>query len=75
MTKEKISATIDPDRLAAARALSPAGSVSGVLNEALLALIEREQERRWLDAHDAADSVDDLPQDPRPDLTNLPWDD
>lgn len=75
MTKEKISATVDPVRLAAARSVSSADSVSGVLDEALSALIEREHERRWLEAHPHGSTTDDLPSPISPDLNDLPWDD
>ena len=71
MAKEKISATITPERLARARAVMPASNVSEILDEALDALVERELERRWLAAHQG----DDLPGPVAPDLSSVPWDD
>ncbi len=77
MAKEKISATVDPARLAEAKALRSNDSVSAVLDEALRVLIEREHERRWLDAHPVADSGDrsNVVDQVIPDLTGLDWDD
>jgi hypothetical protein len=71
MAKEKISATIDPERLAAAKRLTGKSNVSEVLDDALAVLIERELEREWLDAH----PDDDLPGEVPVDLTDVPWDD
>ena len=71
MPKTKVSATIDPEHLAEARALLGTDNVSVVLDTALLALIERELERRWLMAH----PDHDLPVDVPVDLAGLPWDD
>jgi post-segregation antitoxin (ccd killing protein) len=69
MTKEKISATLSPDRLARARQITGKTNVSELLDDALAALIEREQELRWLAAHDEAD----LPGEVPPDLSGIPW--
>lgn len=71
MAKTKLSVTISPERLAEARRLTGTSNVSAVVDEALVALIEREQERRWIDAH----PDDDLPGEVVPDLRHLPWDD
>ena len=71
MTKTKVSATIDPEHLAEARALLGTDNVSVVLGTALVALIERELERRWLVAHPDGDLPIDVPVD----LSDLPWDD
>jgi post-segregation antitoxin (ccd killing protein) len=71
MTKTKVSATVDPDRLAEARELLGTDNVSEVLDTALAALVERELERRWLSAH----PDEDLPVDVPVDLAALPWDD
>jgi len=71
MTKQKVSATVDPRHLAEARALIGSDNISVVLDTALVALIEREQERRWLIAH----PDEDLPVDVVPDLAELPWED
>jgi post-segregation antitoxin (ccd killing protein) len=70
MTKAKVSATVSPDRLARAREVTGTNSVSELLEEALAALIERELERRWLDAH----PDEELPGEVVPDLSALPWD-
>ena len=70
MTKRKISVSVDKERLAAAVALSGESNVSAVVDAALAALVEREQERRWLSAHPATD----LPGEVIPDLSDLAWD-
>lgn len=70
MTKVKVSATLNPEQLAEARALVGSDNVSVVLDTALVALIERELERRWLAAH----PDDDLPIDVIAGLADLPWD-
>lgn len=73
MAKLKISATLSPERLAAARAALPGAGLSELLDEALQALVERELERRWLAAHGG--SVDhDLPGEVPVDLSAVPWD-
>lgn len=69
MTKRKISATVDPDRLAEAVELTGSANVSLVLDQALTALIDRERERQWLSALAPAD----LPGEVIPDLSDLPW--
>lgn len=71
MTKRKISATVDPDRLAEAAELSGSDNVSAVIDRALSALIDAERERKWLEAHEEAD----LPGEVEPDLTDVPWED
>jgi post-segregation antitoxin (ccd killing protein) len=76
MTKLKVSATVDPAHLAEARALMGTDNVSVVLETALVALIEREHERRWLAAHAEPRRTDpDLPVDIPVSLPDLPWDD
>ena len=81
MTKRRISATVDPDRLAEAADLVAEDNVSAVLDLALLALIDQERERRWLAAHpplapdDAAGGESGLLGAVAPDLSDLPWDD
>ena len=69
MTKKKISATVDPERLAEAVELTGSINVSSVLDRALDALIVQERERQWLAAHPATD----LPGEVVPDLSSLPW--
>lgn len=71
MLKEKISATVDPGRLANAKELLDSDNTSAVLDEALRVLIEREKERRWLNARPA----EDLPGQVPPNLSGLEWDD
>ena len=75
MTKTKVSATVDPSRLAEARVLLGTDNVSVVLDTALAALIERELERRWLVAHPDPRLPNDLPVDLLVDLSHLPWGD
>jgi post-segregation antitoxin (ccd killing protein) len=70
MAKSKVSATVDPQRLARAREITGTASVSELLDQALGALIERELERRWLEAHPDAE----LPGEVVPDLSAIPWD-
>ena len=70
MTRVKISATLAPDRIAAARAVVETASLSELLDLALEALVERE--RRWLDAY--GDDAADLPGEVSVDLGHVPWD-
>ena len=74
-TRRKISATVAPDLLERAQHVSGASNLSQLLDAALGALIEQEQEHRWLDAH--AENVDDtdLPGAVGVDLCAMPWDD
>lgn len=74
MTKAKISATVTPERLARAHEVSGTSNLSQLLDQALGALIERELEQRWLDAHPAEFEVD-LPGEVQVDLSAVPWDD
>ena len=69
MTKRKISATVDPERLAEATRLTGSDNVSAVIDQALAALIEQQLEQRWLEAQPASD----LPGEVVPDLSDLPW--
>lgn len=71
MTRLKVSATVRPERLALAQEITGKTNVSELIDDALSALIEREQERRWLDAHPDRS----LPVDVPVDLSDLPWDD
>ncbi len=71
MTKRKISASVDEGRLARAVELTGEDNVSAVIDTALGLLIERELERRWLEAYPPAD----LPGEVAPDLSDLPWED
>lgn len=69
MTKAKISATLTPERLAQARSVTGTSNLSQLLDDALAALIEREFERRWLEAH----PDDELPGQVEVDLSAVPW--
>lgn len=69
MPKTKVSATVSPERLARAREVTGTDSVSELLEEALEALIERELEQRWLQAH----PDEELPGEVVPDLSAVPW--
>ncbi|MGH9187983.1 MAG: hypothetical protein ACRD0U_19585, partial [Acidimicrobiales bacterium] len=60
-----------PDRSIGSSVGPGTSNVSQLLDEALAALIERELERRWLDAH----PDDDLPGEVAVDLSSVPWDD
>lgn len=75
--KVKVSATVSPDRLREAREVTGTESLSTLLDEALAALIERELERRWLDAQQDVGpaSPADLPGEVPVDLSAIPWDD
>jgi hypothetical protein len=68
--RTKISATVSPGRLQEAKEVTGTTNVSRLLDDALAALIERELERRWLDAH----PDDGLPGEVAVDLTSVPWD-
>lgn len=70
MPKAKISATVTPERLAAARRVTGKVNVSELLDDALEALVERELERQWLSAH----PDEELPGEIEVDLAHLPWD-
>jgi hypothetical protein len=69
MTKTKISATVDPARLEQAREVTGTNSLSRLLDDALVALIERSLEQRWLDAHTDGDLPGEVPVD----LSSIPW--
>jgi hypothetical protein len=72
MNRVKVSATLSPENIAAARGVVATATLSELLDRALEALVERELERRWLDAHD--DDTSDLPQAVPVDLSHIPWD-
>ena len=71
MGKRRISATIDPDILDRAVALTGETNVSSLLEEALRQLIDHRLEQRWLAGHD--DSADR--PTPTYDLAHSPWGD
>jgi post-segregation antitoxin (ccd killing protein) len=68
--RTKVSATLTPERLKQAQEVTGMSNVSQLLDEALAALVERELERRWLDAH----PDDELPGEVEVDLSDVPWD-
>jgi len=72
MPKQKVSVTLSPSKISVARRLTGNENLSDLLDEALAALIEREQERRWVDGRAAED--DDPVGEVIPDLTDAPWD-
>ena len=72
MAKIKISATLDPDRVAQARSVVASKSLSDLLDIALAALIERELEHKWIRGQAGAS---DLPGFVPVDLSHIPWDD
>ena len=72
-SKLKISATVDPARLQAARRVAGLDRpISEVLDLALDAYVVYTLEQRWLAAHQAPRS--DLPGEVPVDLTDVPWD-
>jgi hypothetical protein len=68
-TRTKVSATLTPERLKEAQEVTGTRNVSQLLDEALAALIERELEKRWIDAH----PDDELPGEVEIDLSSVPW--
>jgi hypothetical protein len=68
VSKTKISATVSPERLAEARAVTGTSNISQLIDAALEVLINREQ--RWIDAH----PDDELPGQVGVDLSSVPWD-
>ena len=71
VTRRKISVSVDQDRIAAAMELSGGPNASAVVDTALALLVDREQERRWLEAHPSSD----LPGEVTPHLSDVPWGD
>jgi len=74
VAKQKVSVTLTPERVERARAVTGRSSLSELLDDALDALVDRELERRWLDAHErAAVGETDLPGEVPVDLADVPW--
>lgn len=75
MGKVKVSATVNPDRLARAKELTGCENVSEVLDRALAALIEDELERAHADGYarvpQASETVEVVDSDV---WSELPWD-
>lgn len=61
MPKQKVSATLSPERLKEAFELTGNDSVSELLEQALEVLVERELERRWHAGYDRAGPDHGLP--------------
>jgi hypothetical protein len=75
MAKVKISATVDPARLARAKELTGVSSVSEVLERGLTALIEDELERIHADGYSRAPQGDETVRAVDPGMwADLPWD-
>lgn len=70
MTRSKVSTTVSLERLARARQVTGTDNLSQLLDEALDALIERQLERRWLEAHRDGE----LPEAVDVNLYSVPWD-
>jgi hypothetical protein len=68
VSKTKISATVSPERLAEARAVTGTSNISQLIDAALEVLINREQRR--IDAH----PDDELPGQVGVGLSSVPWD-
>ncbi len=73
MAKKKISATVSPEWIEAARAATGNDNLSELIERGLEALVERELERRWLEAHHRSADADDLPGEVVVDLGDVPW--
>ncbi len=75
MGKVKVSATVDPDRLARAKQLTGCATVSEVLDRALAALIDDELERVHVEGYARApqgeETVDAVDAEV---WSDLPWD-
>lgn len=64
-----VSVTLTPEILQAAQAITGTSDISQLFDDALGALIEREPEKRWVEAN----RDDDLPGEVRVDLSLAPW--
>ncbi|HVL98189.1 MAG TPA: type II toxin-antitoxin system CcdA family antitoxin [Egibacteraceae bacterium] len=73
MAKRKISATLSPELIRQAQALTGGGNLSEVLEQGLSALIDRELERRWLAGYQQQPPAEDVPDDVPVDLREVPW--
>jgi hypothetical protein len=75
VTKAKVSATVDPDRLARAKKLTGCESTSEVLDRGLRALIEDQLERAQAEGYAHLPQGDDVvPQVDSNVWADLPWD-
>lgn len=75
MVKRKISASVAAESIERAEAVAGSGNLSELIERGLDALVERELERRWLDAHERQPADVDLPGEVPVDLRAVPWDD
>lgn len=72
MSKRKVSVTLTPERIARAQEVTGRANLSELLDEALLALVDRELEQRWIAGTDS--TMDrDLPSGVPVDLSDVPW--
>ena len=75
MGKVKVSATVDPDRLARAKQLTGSENVSEVLDRALAALVDRELERVHAEGYARVPQGDETIDAVDPEVwSNLRWD-
>lgn len=72
--KRKVSVTVSPERLRRAQEITGTTNLSELIDDALAALVERELERRWLEAHATGGQTADLPGEVSVDLSAVPWD-
>jgi hypothetical protein len=72
VSKRKVSVTLTPERIARAQEVTGRSNLSELLDEALLALVDRELELRWIARHDSTGDRD-LPADVPVDLSDVPW--
>lgn len=72
MSKRKVSVTLTPERITRAQEVTGRANLSELLDEALLALVDRELEQRWIARSDSV-ADRDLPGDVPVDLADVPW--
>lgn len=72
MSKRKVSVTLTPERIARAQQVTGRSNLSELLDEALLALVDRELEQTWIARTDAPGDRD-IPDDVPVDLSDVPW--
>ncbi|HUS23016.1 MAG TPA: hypothetical protein VMZ66_13500 [Aeromicrobium sp.] len=73
--KAKVSATVNPERLAKAKALTGCDNVSEVLDRGLAALIEMEQERLHAAGYERQPQGEDTIEAVDSEVwSDLPWD-
>lgn len=72
MAKRKVSVTLTPERIVRAREVTGQVNLSELLDEALLALVDRELEMQWISSTDSSADTD-LPGAVPVDLSDVPW--